>query len=229
MELRFDGLYSRVAAIGRSSIRGILLVTVSLLPGLPGSWSSAYERWKLNIIKSCLAGYTETVRNRGRTWPVTMDTYKHGARCWSHWSRERELQVHTWPNGNMNLDKTSGWLSTFQFAPGLIVYCECEWVYLALMQLVISLSSWLPSVIRDQDGIKRNNKHDPFRNNLLRLFFLLSPARSQWDVNIGIMRGDKWEAAMVSDGGDPGPPVISDAIRGQCRCPDLSGQFPGRS
>ena len=60
MELRFDGLYSRVAAIGRSSIRGILLVPVSLLPGLPGSWSSAYERWKLNIIKSCLAGYTET-------------------------------------------------------------------------------------------------------------------------------------------------------------------------
>ena len=76
-------------------------------------------------------------------------------------------------NGNMNLDKTSGWLSTFQFAPGLIVYCECEWVYLALMQLVISLESWLPSVIRDQDGIKRNNKHDPFRNNLLGLFFSL--------------------------------------------------------
>ena len=145
-----------------------------------------------------------------------MDTYKHGARCWSHWSRERERVTgpYTWPNGNMNLDKTSGWLSTFQFAPGLIVYCECEWVYLALMQLVISVSSWLPSVIRDQDGIKRNNKHDPFRNNLLRLFFLLS-ARSQWDVNIGIMRGDKWEAAMVSDGGDPDqmPSVVSAGVR----------------
>lgn len=37
MELRFDGLYSRLAAIGRRSISGILLVLVSLLPGCLGA------------------------------------------------------------------------------------------------------------------------------------------------------------------------------------------------
>ena len=91
---------------------------------------------------------------------------------------ERELQVHRWiegpcrPTENMNLDKTSGWLSTFQFASGLIVYCECEWVCTWLWCSSWSLwshDSPLSSGIKmESNGII--NTRPPFRNNL-RLFF----------------------------------------------------------
>ena len=124
MELRFDGLYSRGAAIGRRSISGILLALAPLVPSCLGAciWKMKAKHHKK------LPGRLHRPRNR-RAVDLASDNGQ---------PQTLERESYTGPsNGKYEPWKLyPGWLSTFQFASCLIVYCECEWVYLALMQLV---------------------------------------------------------------------------------------------
>ena len=69
---------------------------------------------------------------------------------------------------------------TFNLSICLVFDCIL-WVWVSVLGFDAARDppeSWLPSVIRDQDGIKQNNKHDPFRNNLRLFFPLISGPRS---------------------------------------------------
>ena len=71
MGLRFDGLYCSVAAIGRRSISGILLVPVS-----PSACPACIWKMKAKHHKK-LPGRLQRLGFRRQTWPVTMGGYKH--------------------------------------------------------------------------------------------------------------------------------------------------------
>ena len=157
------------------------------------AWEPAYERWKLNIIKSCLASYTDPGTGGQQTWPVTMDSYKH---CSAVSLGERELQVQSFFNGKYEpWYKTPASRVTFNLSICLGFDCIL-WVWVSVLGFDATrdpLESWLSSVTRDQDGIKRriiNTTHSEIISDCFSQLSpaqgrLLSPAQTQWDVNIG--------------------------------------------
>ena len=189
MELRFDGLYSRGAAIGRRSISGILLALAPLVPGCLGAciWKMKAKHHKK------LPGRLHRPRNRRAVDLASYNGEPQTLLCRGRVT-ERQRESYTGPSNW----KYEPWYKTparvtFNLSICLVFDCIL-WVWVSVLGFDAARDppeSWLPSVIRDQDGIKRNNKHTTHSEIISDCFSHLSPAHgrllspTQWDVNIG--------------------------------------------